>query len=286
MHGRNDDYMGNFIWRLQTAMNKIADNLSLLPNGGVQRAEIVLCDWGSETKLIDVLQLTDKCRSVLRYVYVPPDLARRKQDDSPYSSSHASNSAVRRASGKYVLLCDSDNYWLPDTMFKLWDIVNSDRFHGWNGASDFDMHTTFFWSARYHIPKDFHSACPSPEEIDRYIAENHHLLMRDKPDPHDFGGAANAMLIPRHMWYHCHGLDERMIHWGENDIQIHYRLLERYTYGGDLDDHGLKFYHLEHYARIDGVRNMGIENPRKANTKLGSLFQVNDVNWGLGEFDL
>ena len=45
--GRNDDYMGNFKYRLSTCINYVARNLKKL--GRLDHVELMVTDWNSET---------------------------------------------------------------------------------------------------------------------------------------------------------------------------------------------------------------------------------------------
>ncbi|MEJ2038014.1 MAG: hypothetical protein P8X55_03665, partial [Desulfosarcinaceae bacterium] len=73
---RNDSFMGNFQWRLSTALNFIADSLKQI--GRMNDVEVVVCDWGSQTPLHQVLPLTPQAAEITRFVIVPRDLAEEK----------------------------------------------------------------------------------------------------------------------------------------------------------------------------------------------------------------
>lgn len=53
---RNDQYQGNSPLRLETALNYVAQNVYEL--GRKEDVEVIVADWGSETPLRGVLQLT------------------------------------------------------------------------------------------------------------------------------------------------------------------------------------------------------------------------------------
>lgn len=285
-HGRNDGWMGNFLWRLQTTLNKMGRNLEHVTCREPYMAdavEIVLVDWGSppNARLHGMLDLEPSCKKFLKHFYFHPDIVKSVEGDSKYSSSHSTNAAVRRTSGKYVLSCDSDVYWQEDTMDLLWNDLLEGR------IGDVELDKTFFWSARRHVPKAYNETNPSIEALDDYIRQNWQAFAVDKPNKENFDGAACALLMKRDYWFELHGLDERLRHWGVNDLEIHRRLVSRYRWGGDIDDHGMRLFHLEHYTRADGHRNLAAENPRRANEDLGSpKFQANDVDtWGMGRYN-
>lgn len=275
-HGRNDSYMGNYLWRLSTTINRNAKSIFSL--NAQKDVEIFLCDWGSEESLVEALTLTEEAKKLMRIIRVPPALSQKYNADSSYAGVYPMNAVARRAYGKYLLLCDSDAYVPIETMRKLIDSVQRGSVEGAL------LSNTFFWASRYHIPKSFHSAGPSIEEIDNYIAQNWQTFAHDKISKQPFWGAAASILMTREMWHECRGLDERMIYWGWTDIDIHYRLNSKYAFG-DLEDFGMPFFHLEHYDS----RNKPLEKemPQKMNPMIyPTTFIPNGENWGLANEEL
>ncbi len=100
--GRNDNYMGNFLWRLSASLNKHAKNIATL--NVRNEVELVVADWGSEVPLYDALDLTDEAREIVRFIMVPPDVAARCNGDSTYSGVHPLNTAARRTRGAVYFL--------------------------------------------------------------------------------------------------------------------------------------------------------------------------------------
>lgn len=273
VHGRNDGYMGDFLWRIQTTLNRLGRSLDGVDPDGSE-AEVLLMDWGSNpsARLADVLSLEGGIARRLRYLYADPPTVRSVAPDAVYSTSHANNCAARRCRAEYILACDSDVYCPADTMRGLWDGLVAGQL---GGASTRD---SFFWSARRHVPRDFILGRPGVDEVDAHIAANWQSYVLDKPDPHNFAGATCALLATRAMWHEIRGLSEELVHWGFNDIDVHRRLGMRYRYGGDVETLGIKFFHLEHYAD----RAAGSEKPRRANVySPAGHHQANGDNWGL-----
>ena len=82
---RNDQYMGNPRWRLQTALNYLAQNVQ--ESGREEDVEVVVADWGSEIPLHTVLQLSPVAARMVSFVAVPPALARELQKEFLVSRS-------------------------------------------------------------------------------------------------------------------------------------------------------------------------------------------------------
>lgn len=274
-HGRLDNWMGSPAWRMTRCLNKWGDNFARL---GENDVEIVLCDWGSPTPIVSSIPIEPHLARYLRHVTVPPSVADAAQRDSEYSSSHAVNVAARRSQGRFILNIDSDVYFGLETARALLAGIRAGQF------ADIPLATSFFWASRRHVPKSFNDGSPGQDEIDAFITANRDGFAHDKIDMHrPFCGATCALLTTKDMWWEIHGIDEKLIYWGFNDIDAHERLKMRYRFGGDLESHGMEFYHLEHYS----TRNMSVENPRKTNPMVyPSRMQANDTSWGLANSGL
>jgi predicted O-methyltransferase YrrM len=280
VHGRNDSYMGNFGWRLETVLNNMGANIASLPEPDC--GEIVLCDWGSEhdKKLIDNLHLTKECADRLRYVYVPPDIAKKYDQDSQYSSSHAINTGVRQAGGEFVVVCDSDVYWREWTMKCLYEAMRAGKIY------DYSFADTFFWAARHHVPRNYIRTCPNRADLNKFIETHQHQFVCDTPET-GFGGAVCALTMTHKMYDECGGYNEKMIYWGVNDICLDRRLCMKYM-RVVLNTYDFRFFHLEHYQ----TRQLqpGIGNPeltRKVNVWVEpTSINANGPNWGLAGVNL
>ena len=77
---RNDSYMGNSLWRLETSINLAlinAKNANFL-----EKLEIVISDWGSEIPLSDVLNLVPEAEGKVKFIHIPPSVAIKEQKDA------------------------------------------------------------------------------------------------------------------------------------------------------------------------------------------------------------
>ncbi len=277
--GRNDSYMGNFTWRLSTVINKHARNLVML--GAEHDSEILITDWGSRQPLHQVLDLSDEARQLVRFLLVSPETAKIHDKDAGFSVPHALNCAGRRASGKYLLLADSDVYIPQESMARLLSGLRAGR------IGDYPLDETFFWASKRHIPNTLVQQEPTLEQIDKHIEHHWTSYVREQVSLENFLGCGVAMLQTREMWHQSRGHDERLIYWGWNDIDWHRRLVTRYRWD-DLERLGMKMFHLEHYADRFGS---GLDELKKINRKSNpqtdpAEFAPNPDDWGLGQDEL
>ncbi len=275
--GRNDSYRGNLAWRLSTILNKHAENITIL--GLEKQVELIVSDWGSASPLHNVLELTENARRLVKYLITPAAITSLYDKDAGFSLPHALNSVARRANGRYVMFSDSDVYLPTDTMAKLLYYLKRGYIHS------FPMRDSFFWASKYHIPYDFIANSPYREHLEEHTRRNLNSYVHEAVNREEFMGSGVCLLMRREMWLECTGWDERLIYRGWNDIDFTRRLLFKYRWD-DLGNHGLTFFHLEHYG--DGCRpGYALENKRGLNPRIEpTTLAPNPPNWGLADHDL
>jgi glycosyltransferase involved in cell wall biosynthesis/ADP-heptose:LPS heptosyltransferase/ubiquinone/menaquinone biosynthesis C-methylase UbiE/Tfp pilus assembly protein PilF len=271
-HGRNDGFMGDFLWRVSTCVNQIARSYAAL--GRLDEIEILIGDWGSEQKTLrEAMTLEPAARRVTRFCTVPPAVAARLNRDGHYAYSPAANIPIRRAKGKFIFSMDSDA-WVPlktaDYLLQIADGKN---------PTGLDLDKTFFWASRQHVPFSFVATSPSIEELDRYLVEQREkLFWTGKCNLKEFRGGAVAIFGKREHFHAIRGYNEALVHWGWQDIDIHCRMAMLFT-PHDLWDFGAEMFHLEHYPKRGGA----VAGGRKVSPQIVPTEPiVNGLDWGAG----
>src|SRR4051812_23033734 len=161
---RNDAYMGNSRWRLETALNYVGDRARALSRE--HDVEVLVADWGSDVPLRGVVRLTPAAAAIVSFVTVPPSLARELQADSPFAEVLALNAAARRARGDYIGRIDQDT--LTGDRFLRWffDTVDAGGAPGVPGPPS----QALLFANRRSIPYRLAVCCPPYFVIDRFIA--------------------------------------------------------------------------------------------------------------------
>jgi hypothetical protein len=236
---RNDEYMGNSRWRLETTLNYIAAQIVAL--GAEQDVEIVVADWGSEPPLSDALALDPAAAQVVSFVTVPPDVARSLQHDSPFPEVIAINAAARRARGDFIGRIDQDT--LVGRRFL-------ETFLGWAAADSAPVRApidgALWFSCRRSIPYRFAVRCPGYLDVERLIRFFGRWLEVETARTFYYSGVG-IWLMHRDIWDVSGGYDERMIYMNDMEIDMATRLMTRFPMLdlGKLVDYD--FYHLDHY---------------------------------------
>ena len=266
---RNDAFTGNFQWRLSTTLNFIATSLEKI--GRLNDVEVVVCDWGSQVPLHQVLPLSPPARQITRFVIVPPDLAAEKQKDSVFPIPIVQNVAIRRCRGTYIAQTDSDVIFTPLAMERLLMILDRRLETG------IDPDQALLVASRKHIPFEFCLCEPSLTEVEDYLRLYGAMLPCEPLIP-GIGTPSALALMHRRLWEELGGYDEQYIYWGWMEIDLYIRANQRYPWQ-DGANAGVVLYHLEHYPNNDRTNQT-----RKYNRPATpDSFQVNDHTWGLAD---
>ncbi|MDD5633661.1 MAG: glycosyltransferase family A protein [Candidatus Omnitrophica bacterium] len=273
---RNDQYMGNSNWRLETALNYIGSNLEKLNR--LNNFEFIVTDWGSEIPLRKVLKLSPAAQKITRFISVEQNIALELNKSSRFNTVLPVNIAFRRSRGKYIAYTCSDILYSEDFLKALFEIIDGKR------SLDFDVDQTLFLTYRRDIPQTLTRHLPDIFMLDWCI----HNLKNFLP----YGGqtvtrsfrvpiykAAATLLMHRKLWYECGAFDERLIYWGWSEIDLMHRVASKYSYKY-FDAIGVPdVFHLDH-------KRLGINMyPFKKNEEvLSEIFNPNPDSWGLKDF--
>lgn len=270
--GRNDGYMGDFLWRLGTAINFLADSLSALD--ALSQVELVVCDWGSESPLHTALALSPAGRTISRFVIVPPEIASAAQLDSPFPIPLVQNAAIRRCRGEFIAQTDSDILFRPDTLATLLGILSRKR------AIGVDPRQALLVCSRRHIPYSIAECYPSTKELQRYI-DTHGAMLPYEPLIPGFATPSGLALLHRSLWEASGAYDEKLIYWGWMEIDLYLRITQRYPWI-DLDNHGVHLFHIEHYPH----RSSGAQTRKMNPMEVPTSFSTGNSKWGFADTEL
>lgn len=286
---RNDNYMGNPRWRLQTALNFLADNVHEL--GREEEVEIIVADWGSEIPLHKVLRLSGLAARMVSFVVIPSELACELQKDSPFSEVHALNAAARRANGQYIGRIDQDTLIGKRFLKTFFELYEGKQ------LLNVPLNSAILFANRRSIPYRFASRCPPYDYVDRFVRLFSQSLKVWKYNPHTgiyWTSYVGMLLLYRDIWNWCGGYDEKLIYYDWMEVDIILRLKEKYAVVdlGKLVNYD--FYHLDHYqlraswsAVLHPRAKSAKSNPYILNLETPpTLLHPNSKDWGLGCYPL
>lgn len=281
---RNDSYMGNSKWRLETSIN-----LTLLhaqEAGLLDQIEIIVSDWGSEKPLANVLSLISEAAGRVHFLNVSKEIAQKIQKDSKFPEVLALNAAARRASGDYIGRIDNDTVVGLEFFQKFFSLLK--------GKSDllFDSQKAFLFVERRSVPYRFSCRSYSLKNVQLFL-----LIFGQKlkiESAREYGkpfwwSPVGIMLFHKNIWQECQGYDENLLYWGWMEGDLALRLKQKYQLVDFKDHVNNYFYHLEHYPSLISYKDRnGPATPRKKNKVVTQnlTFKANDSEWGLHSYKL
>jgi hypothetical protein len=278
---RNDEYMGNSRWRLETTLNSLGE--SVRRHGRTHDVEVLVADWGSDVPLADVVNLEPAAAEIVSFLTIPPAVARAHQGDSPFPEVLALNAAARRARGEYIGRIDQDTI-VGDWFFRwIFDAAM---------AREERRETTLWFANRREVPFRLAVRCPERRHIGRFIRLfGRWLPVRrgNKWFAHEYwSSSVGIWLAHRRLWEECRGYDERMIYYNWMETDMIRRLRQAYPLADLGDLTGYDFYHLEHYhPRLAATARAHVKkNPDIDRLSRPPVMRPNSHTWGLGDCEI
>ncbi len=213
---RNDNYGGNSVWRLQTALNYLARQVEEMNLESV--VEVIVSDWGSQKPLRQILELSPVAAQVTRFLEVPPELAAVLQKDSPFPEVLANNAAIRRAKGTYIGRIDQDT------------LVGREFFEYFCSAIAVNAggspnESVVMFAGRYSIPIEVAQRCQSFAKMVQYMNRfGRYLPPEGKGRNPWFDAPVGIFLMHRRLWWEARGYSEQMLYWGFMEVEVAQRL--------------------------------------------------------------
>jgi hypothetical protein len=281
---RNDSYMGNSRWRLETSINLAL--LNAKDANFLDKLEIVVSDWGSQIPLSEVLNLLPDAKDRVKFVHVPADIAAVEQKDSKFPEVIALNAAARRANGEYIGRIDNDTVIAAD-FFRKFDKLNKN-----NPTDELDLADSFLFVERKSVPyRISRLSLPLPLTCSFIKFFSNFFKVESAQDwgREFWWSPVGIMIFHREIWNATQGYDERLIYWGWMEGDLALRLEQKHHVVEFSKFVGYNFYHLEHYSNLVEYKDRnGTATPRKKNPVITENlnYKTNEPNWGLFDHDL
>lgn len=275
--GRNDDYLGNYRYRLQTCLDFLATNLRLL--GRLDDVEVLFVDWNSQGRtLADEISVGDDAAAILRFVIVTPQVAKARNMQVSFFTTCAVNVGVRRASGKFIMLADSDSMMPLPSLKALLELLDGTL------PATSPTNQLIFPIPRHQIPGAIAARRPNVaawvDILKRLMASRR----KELPSADCLGGFSAAQLMHRDLWWEFGGYNENLDRaWGWSDNELMFRVTQKYNWM-DVGYYGVVAFHIEHFA---STGNAHARDPNSINTmSLTYDPHPNGADWGLAGVSL
>ena len=269
--GRNDNYLGDFKYRITTTVNYLCRNVEKI--GRLKDIEVIIVDWNSVIPLTQEICIAKEINEVCKFIYVPPAIASKyNPNNRPFNGSVAPNVGIARADGEFILLMPADILFSVTSLYNLFLLLDK------KNNTVFDLNKTMMNIGRKLIPWQIVEKKPYLFEWDRYLQLHNEYLDNDNYYPGLCSGIG-AILMNNSLWKKAQGLNENLKGWGGNDIDIGLRINQFYP-SINLDYFGINLYDMQ--QRPEERQTIIADNPKIIPISI----EAGNLNWGLKNYTL
>ena len=210
--GRNDNYGGSFIERLELCINYFVYSNNKTPKESGY--EIIVVDWNSEEPLSKKLKLSEEACEVTKFISVPPEIAKKYNPDGHHiHATLAANFGIERAAGQYFIFMPGDMLFTMYSIDRLNEVLSK------RITLPFDPLNSVMTIKRYIVPYEFNETERTFAEIDRYLSLSHNWLSENFIIP-GICADVGAIVCNRDIWREVGGFDEDYHGWGKSDSRF------------------------------------------------------------------
>jgi hypothetical protein len=272
--GRNDDYMGDYLYRLGTSVSFLAQSAERA--GLLDDVEVLVVDWASERPLAADLPLAPAARRITTFLQVSPESAGSRE--GTWHPTRAVNVGVRRARGEFIFFTDSDCLWSESAMATLGRLLRGEI------SLPVPIEDLFCYVRRYQVPWATVHRRPHLEEWRRLAALLVAGLRPESAAATCLGGFSAGQLMHRDLWFESRGYDESLDKpwgWSDNDLMLRVSQLHPWL---DVSGYGFFGLHMEHWPQAEGrhARDPSTVNPMV----IRNVPVTNGPDWGLGDTEI
>ena len=273
--GRNDNYLGDFKYRITTAINYLCRNAKKI--GRLKDIEVIIVDWNSEIPLAQEICIAKEISDVCKFIYVPPATASKYNPNGrPFNGPVALNVGIARADGEFILIMPADILFSVSALHNLFLLLDAKNN---TGNIAFDLNKTILNISRKMIPWQIVEKKPCLSEWDRFLQL--HSAFLDYTHSHlGLSSGMGAILMHNVLWEKAQGFDEKLKGWGWNDIELGLRINQFYP-GIDLDSFGIIVYDMQQSPK-EKRRSIKYHNPHT----VPFFIEAGNTNWGLNNYKL
>lgn len=274
--GRNDDYMGEYLYRLGTSVSFLAQSAERA--GLLDEIEVLVVDWASERPLSRDVPLAPAARRITTFLQVTPEIVGSRYGTVRWIPTCAVNVGVRRARGELIFFTDSDCLWSESAMSTLGRLLRGEI------ALPAPIRDLFCYVRRYQVPWATVQRRPHLDEWRRLVAVLIAGMSSERASASCLGGFSAGQLMHRDLWFEAKGYDESLDRpWGWSDNDLMLRVSQRHPW---LDVSGYGFFglHMEHWptAELRYARDSSTTNPMV----IRNVPATNAPYWGLGDVEI
>ena len=125
IYGRNDDYMPDFIYRLETSISHFIKSVTEIDKTSDYLLTVV--DWGSSTPLSDVVEIVEPTSEMVCFSYISPKQIKEIGIESKgIPASLPINLAIRRSTADFIFVMGADTVLTSSSLLSLHRLCSGD----------------------------------------------------------------------------------------------------------------------------------------------------------------
>ena len=273
---KDDDYVKNFINRMEFCLNFNLEQISLINK--LENIEFIIIDWGSKNKISEKFRVTNKkFKENIKFFYFNPEIAEKGNENLPgkFYQELAINCGIRRSSGSHILVGHHDTIFAKSSWDNIFRVIEDDHFNKF-----------LFWVPRYDLNRGFVSKNPNIVEMQNYLDTIFLSKKNIEARTMQHGGGSAAIISKRNILTEKFGLSENLKIKGRFsgvDADIWQKISTSYDHLDSLSQ-GIVCHKLPVYS--DSKKNLWLKLPDAKNRMKNFRYNLDYQNDSYGLKDI
>jgi len=251
---RNDDYIINFIDRLQYTINFFLRNCESIEK--LNDIEVLIVDWGSKQKISSVFNCyKKKYQNKIKFLEVENKYVKKfsRGVDGGFFTEKAINLGISKAKGDYILYITADTLFSKNSIINIFNLVESDH-----------KKNQFYLIPRKYIDFHFFLSNPNFLEMNRYLENIFFSKKRFENTQFQNGGGATGWIVKKININKINCLDENALskgYYSGSDAELLKRMSVEFNHS-DASNFGVTGFKL---PRNNFKGRKSLQNSKKIN---------------------
>ena len=251
---RNDNYIINFIDRLQYTINFFLRNCESIEK--LNDIEVLIVDWGSKQKISSVFNCyKKKYQNKIKFLEVENKYVKKfsRGVDGGFFTEKAINLGISKAKGDYILYITADTLFSKNSIINIFNLVESDH-----------KKNQFYLIPRKYIDFHFFLSNPNFLEMNRYLENIFFSKTRFENTQFQNGGGATGWIVKKININKINCLDENALskgYYSGSDAELLKRMSVEFNHS-DASNFGVTGFKL---PRNNFKGRKSLQNSKKVN---------------------
>ena len=268
LFGRNDNYNGNYKYRLHTCLKFLEK--SIIKNNLSKRININFIDWNSDVPFAKEKIFPKKILKIINLFTLSPKILKKRGYTERFNIQLCCNYGARRSKDDYVLYTNTDILITEYFLKNLFSFIDNYE----NNSLNFNKNSLFIIPRKF-IPPHVTESELDNEDLEKYL----NYSSRFYKEAGKITGVCSGLggiIGKKKVWYKLQGFKENeMRGHGWNDVELGINALKKGKLI-DLDFYGLYLFDLQQSQILK----------KNINTNKYKLRNKNNPKWGISTLNI